>query len=341
MSLLWKCEKNRKMKIKIKEPSPKYRDHILGLAQGSKNIFSIKSPKQTINCNSIKGISLFSSITAKICGSMTVEAAVVLPLFLFFFLNMGCAIEMIRLHGNLEVALWEIGNRVSVYQHVLSDEEVSREELLETSEESEEMRGGSWREDLAGIGLGYLYIGWNVIDYLGEDYLNASPMTYGAAGLNFLESTVQEMEDCIEIVATYEVSPFVEMVGFHSFRMANKYYAHIWNGYRIPGTEGREAVVYITENGTVYHTDRGCTHLTLSIDYVSWQEACESRNGQGQRYDACEKCCEEEREQNVYITAEGECYHYRRDCSGLKRTVIAIPVSEINGLPICSRCMGE
>ena len=48
-------------------------------------------------------------------GSMTVEAAVVLPLFLFFFISLSSSVEMIRLHGNISLALMETGNKISYY----------------------------------------------------------------------------------------------------------------------------------------------------------------------------------------------------------------------------------
>ena len=48
----------------------------------------------------------------QIGAGMTVEACLLLPLFLFFFVNMGCAIEMIRLHGNLQFSLWQLGSRM-------------------------------------------------------------------------------------------------------------------------------------------------------------------------------------------------------------------------------------
>ena len=338
MSSLWKCKKHKKPKTIQKRPSPRYKNHISSLAQGLPIFPHRKFPILKKCCGSIEGISLFTSFSYKIKGSMTVEAAVVLPLFLFFFLNLGCAIELIRLHGNLELALWESGNGAALYSNVLSEPDVDKEALLQEADEEQKT---SWKENLSGIAMGYFYIKYQVVNYLGEDYLNASPLSNGVESLNFLESTVQEFEDCVEIVVTYSVSPFTDMAGFRSFRMANKYYAHIWNGYRIPGTEGKEAVVYVAENGTVYHTDRGCTHLTLSIEQVSWQQACDSRNEQGRKYVACTKCCEGGTVETVYITSEGDCYHCREDCSGLKRTVLWVPISRIGDLPLCSRCAGE
>ena len=48
-------------------------------------------------------------------GSMTVEAAVVVPLLILFVLHLGSCMEMLRLHGKLEYALWQTGRELAVY----------------------------------------------------------------------------------------------------------------------------------------------------------------------------------------------------------------------------------
>lgn len=338
MSPLCNCRKQIKQKIIQKRPSPIKAAHILCFAQSIKQSISRKSPtnqKNSEKSSYLKGISLPISFDRRIKGSMTVEAAIALPLFLFFFWNLGCAIELIRLHGNLELALWETGNRTALYSYVIADDQINSEEVLEEIGEKEY---DNLKDNLYGIGLGYFYVKYEMMKYLGEDYLKASPLSNGTDSLQYLESHVGALEDCVEIAVTYDVSPFIKVAGFSDFRMANKYYAHIWNGYRIPGTQGREEVVYVAENGTVYHTDRGCTHLVLSVRQISKEDARQGKNEQHRKYMPCSKCSEKAEEDTVYITTEGDCYHGKVTCPGLKRTVLWLPVSQIGNLQECSRC---
>ena len=89
------------------------------------NTKSKPSPKRKRNSYSdgfIERASLLTLCKMGVQASMTVEAAFVLPLFLFLFVNLGSALEMIRLHGNLQLALWETGNRMCVYGHLVGDE---------------------------------------------------------------------------------------------------------------------------------------------------------------------------------------------------------------------------
>jgi len=267
--------------------------------------------------NNIEGIWLFASRFAE--GSMTIEAAVVLPLFLMFFLALGSAMEMMRLHENLQFALTDIGNRMSVYGSFLT---MPDETGLGT--------------EIGDIALTYTYVKKEIEDYLGKEYLEASPLVNGVDGLCFGESEIWDGGEHFEILVTYQVAPFGEMAGVKGFRMSNRYYGHFWNGYEIPVD-----VVYVTENGTVYHTDAMCTHLFLSVRQVSLQEAYRSRNQKGEKYSLCEYCETSDAKNTVYITETGNRFHYKKECTGLKRTVYEVSKDEAQGYGACSRCTGK
>ncbi|MCH5344971.1 MAG: hypothetical protein J1E64_13130 [Acetatifactor sp.] len=260
---------------------------------------------------------------------MTVEAAVVLPLFVFFFINLGCAIEMIRLHGNLQLALRETGNRLSVYGHALGS--------------GNEEGGNGFLQEVSDIAFSYTYVKRQIVDYAGEEYLNQSPLSYGTDGLQFVESELFTSEDTFEIVLTYAVSPWLQVPVVRPFRMVNKYYGHIWNGYQLPetsfGGEEQADFVYVAQNGTVYHDDRNCSHLSLAIRQVGAGQVEQERNANGGRYTACEKCAKGLMPHAVYIGEEGDRYHYDRDCSGLKRTVFTMTRQKAKEqYRPCSRC---
>lgn len=340
MSLLWR---NLMQLTVFLRPSPKHNIYSR-FAQSINFTQYIQFPLFMKKKFSIEGISLFASRekTVKASGSMTVEAAVVLPLFLFFFLNLGSAMEMIRLHSNLQLALLQVGNRLSVYGCVVEelDEENSVGSKDATSTQVQTGQQESVLADLAGVALSYIYVKNEVEDYLGEEYLEASPLKEGANSLQFPESNISESEDCFEIVMTYQVAPLGRLSGIWPFRMANKYYGHFWNGYAV-GVEGNtEEYVYVTENGEVYHADRECTYLLLSVKQVSLKTACGAVNQNGEKYRACEVCCEGLTFGQVYITEQGDCYHYRKNCVGLKRTVYKITLTQAEVYRACSRCTG-
>lgn len=333
MSLIQKY-KHKKLQILKKQSSPKHNSDNQKFAQ---TVFP-----SFFRC-AIEGTSLFISPFRKLKAGMTVEAAVVLPLFLFFFLNLGCAIEIIRLHGNLEFALCDIGNRMAVYGYALSEMEQQAGIKQADEEASGKEQKNVLLSELGDVVFSYIYVKNQIADYLGRQYLEESPLVNGVDGLQFWESDIFEDNDCFEVVVTYRVEPFSSIIGFGSFRMANRYYGHLWNGYHIPGTEENDDkkendVVYIAENGRVYHEDRNCSYLVLSIREVSLQEAYASRNSNGEKYEICMLCEKAGLQGKVYITEDGESIHYKRDCPGLKRTIYEVSREEVQGYLPCSRC---
>lgn len=332
MFLSWNG-KNKKLLTSKKKPSPTYKSIYPDSARNPDNPLWCGSCRRSRICRFMKGTSLFAFFSKKISAGMTIEAAVVLPLFLFFFLNLGCVMEMIRLHGNLQLSLWQVGSMLSVYGYALDSGEMP----------AEEDNGEEWWKELAGNAASAVYVKRKLASSAGEDYLERSPLVGGAGGLQLWESQIFGGEDEVDILVTYSVSPLSSLAGFPSFWMANRYYAHIWNGYRLSGGTGNEEedqTVYITENGTVYHLNRECSHLQLSIREVNSGQIDEERNQHGSRFRPCEKCADGGMPGILYITEEGDRYHYSRECSGLKRTVFSMTLKEAleEGYRPCSRC---
>ena len=197
----------------------------------------------------------------------------------------------------------------------------------------------SWWRRLSGAVFSSVFVKAQMVHLLGEDYLNSSPLRSGTDSLMLWESEVFGTEDTIDLVVTYSVAPWIKTAGFMSFRMANRYYGHIWNGYAISGQAQAGETVYVAENGQVYHLDRSCTHLKLSVCEISAEALDAARNNYGKRYEACEKCAQGRRTEIVFITGEGDKYHYNRACPGLKRTVSPMlkQDAEKRYRP-CSRC---
>lgn len=119
-------------------------------------------------------------------------------------------------------------------------------------------------------------------------------------------------------------------------RIAQKAICRAWVGFTELGTT--ETYVYITPEGSVYHLYRDCTHLKLSVRAVSMAAAKKETNIYGQKYRRCE-LCDEDFGILVYITSEGDCYHSKRGCSGLKRSIRQVPLSQVAGRRVCIRCM--
>ena len=211
--------------------------------------------------------SCFSFVRKKANASMSVEAALVMPLFLFALLNLISVIEIYRLQGNLSAAMHSTAKEMAVYGY-----------------EYQEIMGGDKAGKLESLGLTYLFAAKKIEGILQETYLAESPIYNGAKGISWLRSSVLEEEDCIDLIATYTVAPLMDLMGFTRFSMCNRMRTRAWTGYDV-GTDDLEwefdDFVYVAEHGTVYHLSSYCTHLKLSIEAVDIERIGEYRNQEG------------------------------------------------------------
>lgn len=256
-------------------------------------------------------------------ASMTVEAAFVLPLFLFFMVQVMSAIDMIGQQSRFNAALHQTGNRMA-FAGYLSHKAIASEVP----------------EEIVSTGLTDLYAINQILDYVGKSYLDRSCVENGAAGIRGAVSF--DGADRIKISVSYRVKPLFPVIGFQGFEMKQGYYGRLWTGYDVE--EGRsdltqnDPMVYVTETGTVYHTNRECTYLNPSITRMDKELVGESRNQSGGKYHPCEICGMGGSGETVYITDQGSSYHTVITCSGLKRTIYTIPLSQAEGRRRCSKC---
>ena len=261
-------------------------------------------------------------------GSLTLEAVLILPLFIFGILNMYASINYISAHTRIECAMMDCGMNLATQAYAY-----------------EKFAGDS--EALKSRGLDMLfsetYVKEQILSGAGKPFLDSIGIRGGSGGVSFIQSKIVS-EDTLDLHATYRAQALF-LPGFLEFQMANRAYLKCWTGYdnekNADDSEGSEQMVYITETGTVYHLTRDCTHIKLSISEIDRSMLSDSRNENGAAYSPCEICCKNGSDgQLIYITKEGERYHNSISCSGLKRTVKEIPISEVGDRLPCSRCGG-
>lgn len=262
-------------------------------------------------------------------GSMTVEAAIVLPFFMLVLLSVLSFMEIIRLQNGITMGLREAGMPMSVYGYAY-------ERMKESSD-----------VDLSGIVpnmvLSYGYAGKKVEDFLGKEYLERAPLPYGAGSLQYYRSSIMEKDDRIDLVALYAAELDFNVIHLPKLRLCSRYYGRAWTGYDLEGSAKEhpsEINVYVTPKGSVYHMSRYCTHLQLTILSCPAAQVGEKRNEGGSKYRPCALCGSSLQTGKVYITTDGDCYHSSIRCPGLKRTIEVIPLSKVGGRSRCSRCGG-
>ena len=241
-------------------------------------------------------------------ASVTVEAALALPVFFFAVIALVYLLEISAI-------------QTSVKAGVHSAAKIAAKEMY-----------------LAPV-INPVKLQSDIVRAVGSGRLDRSIVVDGSSGLHcyksYVSSSTGEMQICVE----YKVRlPFPQFTGATA-QYREKFRMKAWTGYVKDGMdENNEVTVYITDTGNVYHKDYNCTYLKLSIQTVSLAAVPGMRNDSGGKYRCCERCGGGNMIGGVYITNDGDRYHSSLTCSGLKRTIYAVALSEVEGKGACSRC---
>lgn len=258
-------------------------------------------------------------------GSMTLEAACVLPLFLFAMLAILQFAKIETVSTALLAGMQDTAKDMAAYAYI---------------KEIGAPTGDSFAEELLSGGISAAYAKSSVV--------KKANLKSSDGSISLWKSSFTENE-MIDLAVTYEVRNTYTILPIPRVKAALRTRVRAWtgrdgNGSSMQGEDQKETekeeMVYMTMTGTVYHKDENCTHIKLSIKTVSFEQAKELRNKSGGKYHACERCGGKT-EGNVYITDYGDRYHSSLGCSGLKRSVLKIPLSQAEDRRACSKCGGS
>ena len=173
---------------------------------------------------------------------------------------------------------------------------------------------------------------------LAEDRTEAETyITGGKFGISLIGSDFSGEE--ITLRAAYHIRLPIRIFWLWDFAMEQRADCRKWTGWSAAEGSDEDQWVYVTQTGTVYHREYSCTHLELSIRSVAEAEIAALRNENGEAYRKCMQCRYAENAfGRLYITNQGDCYHKDLGCSGIKRTVRMIRLSEVGTRRPCSRC---
>ncbi len=239
-------------------------------------------------------------------GSFTVESAFVLPIFLFAAVVVLGLFPLLLVEQQVNAGL-QYAARIAATSY---QEEGEGETLLSLTETS------------------LLFY-----QYLSEHELETSVLPEGILGISLLESDFSG--DYVELTASYQVELPISFWKLTSLPVTQRVKMKKWTGAAEDTDDGTDTYVYITPSGTAYHRSTECSYLNLSIQAVSVSTVGTLRNKSGGIYYAC-TCYEGG--SLVYITDYGTEYHGSLSCSGLKRTIYQVLLSDVGDRHACSKC---
>ncbi|SCY19729.1 hypothetical protein SAMN02910292_01028 [Lachnospiraceae bacterium XBB2008] len=265
---------------------------------------------------------IYRRVSSGAAGSMTVEAALVVPLFILCVINLLFGLQVVETSSRITAALHETSNNICSYGYAIEH--------------------GVGEGVPSGIGS-TVYAISSVSGHLGETVERRGGIRGGKSGLNYLGSSVLTDGGLVKLSVTYALKFPVDM-GIKTYRLGTSVYSHAWVGYDgaggITDMSEEDPIVYVTRTGTVYHTDMNCRYLNPSTRSVAASSVDGLRNHDGCKYYACEICGAGSGIGSVYVTDYGTRYHSDLYCSGIRRDIQAIHLSEAGGRGPCSICGG-
>lgn len=167
-----------------------------------------------------------------------------------------------------------------------------------------------------------------------------SKLQQSARALALTSINTDGSAETVTLQEDIKIAPLIKEIGFDSANTTVKVIYRKWTGYNVSGSKGEineDEYVYVTEYGSVYHRNRECKHLSVSIKIVSSNDIESLRNSNMEKYTMCE-ICKGSGTGILFITESGNKYHGSASCSGLKRNVKTVKLSEVEGMPACSGC---
>ena len=147
-------------------------------------------------------------------ASMTVEAAFVLPLFIFCMAQVLYVFDMIRLQSNMTAALHEAGTQLSeysfYYRYGLSD--VLDMQAGDSTYEGETGADAGLAEIIGSAALSETWVRSSTVSYLGKEYLDGTCLEGGAGSISYLQSSILAGTDEIDLIADYRIKPFLALL---------------------------------------------------------------------------------------------------------------------------------
>lgn len=282
---------------------------------------------------------------ASCTGSVTVETALVLPVFLCVLCGLMLLGSLLLTEARIQYAL---ARTADVYAAQYAVERLADNQGSSSTGSGSLSAGqtgsASLSERVRGLADGLLQkAGLQAVFHsvYEETSMDEICIRGGRAGIRLSVSSQGEEDATVKVSASYRLKIGIPFVGEYSFARQAQSMQRVFCGYVEHG-DGKtgadsQGVVYVAEHGSVYHTSLSCTHICRRISGSSVDRILS-----GKKYQACDKCIHEgERPSVLYVTPYGEKYHSSLSCSGLKRTVKAIPKEEAEGMRMCSRCAAK
>ena len=287
--------------------------------------------------------------TRRLAASLTVEAALVLPLFLFAMYLLILPLRMMDTAREMQQVCESVCQDTVQLLYLRSLTKKDGPDAGGTDGTGED---GTTKDSPADIGD-------TVTDLRLDGALTGNAVGMAAAAqararvkddyvihLLSLRSSILGDGETVRLTLDYDYRLPFSVFGLGSIHQSVTAVRRAWTGRTEggmtsasggSGTEDSETV-YVGKNSTRYHSSPSCHYLSNDLTAVSYESVSGERNSSGSKYHPCSRCAKGVTGGTVYISPSGTSFHTTESCSAI--TAYARPVlkSEVAHLGPCSYC---
>jgi len=248
-------------------------------------------------------------------GSLTAEAAVALPLFLFAGVILMMPFRILDVERQVQASIETVGEEISQTAY-FSLENPRGNEVMTTA-------------------AAYVYA---------EAAVRMKLAKLPIENISLASSRLLTDGETVDLVVDYELRLPFSVLGFSHVKRTNRCFRRAWIGKDGSApADGKDpdedVIVYVGKDSTRYHERRDCHYLDNHLQAVALAEIGDYRNQDGGKYYPCSRCGAESKTV-VYIMKSGNHYHSSTTCTAITAYVKAVPKSQVEYLGACSYCSG-
>ena len=276
----------------------------------------------------------FSALQHRVRASLTIEAAIALPLFIFMMLLLLFPIKVMEDERRIQNTAEHVGRQLASEQYVKS----VGSELLNKDGDGSELLGGIISGAEEGISLGVILAKALEMKSVEAPYFSEATSVFS-----------EESKDMFKVELKYNIRlPFSAYIIPAPSRtlIVNR---RAWTGSA--GGRGRskygdeceedtdedDRIVYLGKTSTVYHDDPNCHYLSNVMKTADASHIDALRNESGGKYHACPSC-KPGTSGTVYYFESGTAYHSSEHCKAITAYSRSVHLSEVHDMKACSYC---
>ena len=203
-------------------------------------------------------------------ASATVEAALVMPLYIYAVMAVTYMMQIYQIRLEVDAALYNALREQNKYNYLnYVQKEKQNDEIINEKD-----------ININDTIVGSLSLHSVLIKNLGSEYAKEHNIKGGNSGIKIICYSYDS--STIQAAAEYSVKNPFDIFGIGYNKVVQEFTYEVWLGEKYAGDYGKDKdntdSVFITRTGTVYHKTRNCPALYIDVKMVDFSQINNYRN---------------------------------------------------------------